>query len=207
MDAQKKTPAARERRRADVQEKRGLFILKQPDLNPNRLVFIDESGFRLGSPTRYGWSRRGEPLAGHHVCGAWTNMTMIGALALDGFRGFMTIESGTSSDVFFAFVEQQLTQRLQPDDIVVMDNLQAHKNPEVLNKIRSVGASTLFLPPYSPEWNPIERAWSKMKELIRRFETLTRETFDHAVATAMNAVTQDNIMAWVRHAGYAVSSM
>lgn len=132
-------------------------------------------------------------------------MTMIGAVALDGFRGFMTIESGTSSEVFLAFVEQQLVQHLRPDDIVVMDNLQAHKNPDVLARIRSVGASSLFLPPYSPEWNPIERVWSKMKGQIRRLETLTRETFDDAVAYAMNQISESNLLSWIRHAGYVLA--
>ncbi|MEM6559898.1 MAG: transposase, partial [Myxococcota bacterium] len=87
----KKTPAARERRRPDVEEKRALFVLMRPHLAPHRLVFLDESGFRLGSPQRYGWAPRGQPLPGFEVCGAWRTMTMIGAVALDGFRGFMTI--------------------------------------------------------------------------------------------------------------------
>ncbi|MEM6533802.1 MAG: transposase [Myxococcota bacterium] len=87
-----------------------------------------------------------------------------------------------------------------------MDDLQAHKNPNVLARIRSVGATTLFLPPYSPEWNPIERVWSKMKAQIRRMETLTRETFDDAVAYAMNQISQSNLLSWIRHAGYTLAN-
>ena len=102
-------------------------------------------------------------------------------------------------------MQQQLVQHLGPDDIVVMDNLQAHKNPDVLACIRSARASALFLPPYSPEWNPIERVWSKMKGQIRRLETLTRETFDDAVAYAMNQISESNLLSWIRHAGYVLA--
>jgi transposase len=132
---------------------------------------------------------------------------MIGALALDGFRGLMTIDAGTSTEVFLAFVEQVLAPNLRPGDIVVMDNLGAHKSPVVRQAIEAAGAASLFLPPYSPEFNPIERAWSKMKELLRRLPTLTRETFDRAVTTAMDAVDLDDIRAWTDFAGYRLTSI
>lgn len=131
---------------------------------------------------------------------------MVGALALDGFRGFMTIDAGTSTDVFLAFVEQQLAPRLKPNDVVVMDNLSAHKTPAVVAAIRTVGADVLFLPPYSPEYNPIERAWAKLKDFIRRLPTLTRAAFDAAVAAAMDAVSSDDIRGWTRFAGYDLNS-
>lgn len=131
---------------------------------------------------------------------------MIGALALDGFRGFMTIDAGTSSDVFIAFVEQQLAPNLKPGDVVVMDNLSAHKTPLVVAAIRAVGADVLFLPPYSPEFNPIERAWAKLKDFIRRLPTLTRKAFDSAVSLAMDAVSTNDIRGWVAFAGYDLNS-
>ena len=132
---------------------------------------------------------------------------MIGALALDGFRGFMTIDAGTSSDVFTAFVEQELAPKLRIGDLVVMDNLSAHKIANVVTAIRSVGADVLFLPPYSPEYNPIERAWAKLKDFIRRLPTLTREAFDTAVASAMAAISNDDIRGWTQFAGYDLNSM
>ena len=92
---------------------------------------------------------------------------MIGALALSGFRGLMTIDAGTSTDVFLAFVEQVLAPNLRPGDVVVMDNLAAHKAAIVRAAIEAVGATALFLPPYSPEFNPIERAWAKLKDFVR----------------------------------------
>ena len=131
---------------------------------------------------------------------------MIGALALDGFRGFMTIDAGTSADVFIAFVEQQLAPNLKPGDLVVMDNLSAHKTALVVAAIQSVGADVLFLPPYAPEYNPIERAWAKRKDVVRRLSTLTRDSFDSAVASAMDAVSTDDIRGWTRLPGCDLSS-
>jgi transposase len=87
-----------------------------------------------------------------------------------------------------------------------MDNLAAHKRPATLAAIRAVGADILFLPPYSPEYNPIEKAWSKLKDLLRRLSTLTRDSFDAAVVTAMDAITCADIDAWTRFAGYAIES-
>ena len=131
---------------------------------------------------------------------------MIGALALDGFRGFMTINAGTSGDVFIAFVEQELVPNLRPGDVVVMDNLAAHKIPAVRWAIQSAGADALFLPPYSPEFNPIERAWAKLKDIIRRLPTRSRGAFDAAVAAAMDAISSDDISGWTAHAGYRLTS-
>jgi transposase len=129
---------------------------------------------------------------------------MIGAIGLTGFCGFMTIDAATDADVFRAFVRHELRANLRPGDIVVMDNLSVHKDGEVLRLIRDAGADVLFLPPYSPEFNPIEKAWAKIKTLIRRADTLTRETFDEAVAAAMSAISRVDIRAWIRHAGYAL---
>jgi transposase len=129
---------------------------------------------------------------------------MIGAIALDGFRGFMTVNAPTSTDVFEAFVKQQLVPKLEPGDLVVMDNLSAHKGSDVLDAIRSAGATPLFLPPYSPEFNPIERLWSKLKDLVRRLSTKTRDEFDAAVRAAMDTISNDDIRAWTAFAGYDI---
>jgi transposase len=132
-------------------------------------------------------------------------MTMIGALALEGFRGFMTVDAGTSVDVFAAFVDNELLPRLRTDDIVVMDNLSAHRDGSVVDAIRSRGAKVLFLPPYSPEFNPIEKAWAKIKNVLRRCSTLTRDAFDKAVAQAIATISVDDIRAWTTFAGYRLN--
>lgn len=161
---------------------------------------------RLGAPTRYGWALKGCKAIGKAVHGAWRTVTMIGAVALDGFRGFVNIESGTSGDVFRAFVEQQLVPNLNAGDRVVMDNLSAHKDARAVAAIRKCGADVIFLPPYSPEYNPIEKVWSKLKEIVRRSTTDTREQFDHAVAEAMDQISESDLAAWYKHCGYALAS-
>jgi transposase len=206
MDAQKKTPIARERDRPDVEAKRSAFLLTQAKLDPTRLRFLDESGFRLGSPPHYGWAPIGQKSPGKSTQGDWTTMTMIGAIGLDGIGGFMSIDAATDAEVFRAFVRHELAQHLRPGDIVVMDNLNAHRDAESLRIIRGAGADVLYLPPYSPEYNPIEKAWSKIKEVLRRLDTLTRDAFEKALAVAMAAISCDDIRAWVQYAGYRFNS-
>lgn len=131
---------------------------------------------------------------------------MLGAMALDGFRGFMTIDSGTSVDVFDAFVTHELVPHLRKGDIVVMDNLSAHKNAGIRKKIEDAGCRVVFTPPYSPEFNPIEEAWAKLKDIVRRQRNSTRKAFDDAIAAALNAICSADILAWVTYAGYSVIS-
>jgi transposase len=204
LDTQKKTIHARELDRPEVQKRRLEFIRDQLKLATSRLVFLDESGFRLGTPPSYGWAPLGDKAPGKATHGAWKTMTMIGAIALNGWRGFMTLQAATDSEVFKAYVEQLLVPSLRRGDIVVMDNLAAHKDAQSLAAIRRAGADVMFLPPYSPDLNPIEKAWAKLKEILRRAATLTREAFDAAVAAAMDMISTDDIRAWAEHAGYAV---
>jgi transposase len=182
--------------------KRQAFVELRPSLDPNRLVFVDESGFRLGSSPRHGWAPVGKDSAGYSVQGHWQTITMLGAIALDGFRGFMTIDAGTSTDVFEAFVTHELVPNLRADDIVVLDNLSAHKGPEVRRRIEAAGCQLLFTPPYSPDFNPIEEAWAKLKDIIRRAPTRTRDAFDGAVAHAIDQVRKADILGWFNYAGY-----
>lgn len=202
MDTQKRTLVARERDAAVVQARRAAFLTAQAQLDTQRLIFVDESGFRLGAPPRFGWAPRGKDSPGKSVDGNWKTITMIGAIALDGFRGFMTINAGTSADVFLAYVQQVLSPQLRRGDIVVMDNLAAHKNAAVIDALHAVGAEPLFLPPYSPDLNPIEKTWAKLKDFVRRLPTLSRSAFDHAIAAAIEAVSLDDIRGWTQHAGY-----
>jgi transposase len=206
VDSQKKTVVAREQDRPDVQAKRAAFIAGQASLDATRLIFVDESGFRLGSPPNYGWAPVGEKAPGKATHGDWCTMTMIGAVALDGWRGFVTIDAATDGDVFLAYVEQQLVPLLRPGDIVVMDNLNSHKGPDVIAAIRAAQAQVLFLPPYSPDLNPIEKAWAKLKDILRRLPTLSRVAFDDAVALAMDCISTADIRAWTLFSGYSLTS-
>jgi len=198
----KRTPVARERERPEVAERREACADKQAGLDLSKLVFLDESGFRLGSPPHYGWAPSGAKSPGKTTQGAWRTMTMIGALAVDGWRGFITINAPTDREVLLAFVEQELVRNLRRGDVVVLDNLAAHKQGSVIAAIRAAGGDVLFLPPYSPEYNPIEQAWAKLKEIVRRRSTLTREAFDAALSAAMDEISVGDIRAWAQHAGY-----
>lgn len=186
-------------------KKRKDFKEAQDELATSKLVFLDESGFRLGTPPHYGWAPRGESSIGKAVKGHWKTVTMIGAIALDGFRGMMTIDAGTTVDVFRAYIDQVLIPKLNPGDIVVMDNLSTHKNKDIVATIKQAGADVLFTPPYSPEFNPIEKVWSKLKACMHRLDTITRDKFDAAVNTAMDTISLDDIRAWVRGAGYSIT--
>lgn len=160
---------------------------------------------RLGSPARYGWSQQGQKSYGTACGGSWKNVTMLGAIGLSGFRGFMNIESGTSVEVFRAFVEHQLVPRLREGDCVILDNLAAHKNSRTLQLILDKGATYKFLPPYSPELNPIEKMWAKLKDFVRRCVNDTREAFDDAVADAMATISEKDIEGWFSHCGYSIT--
>lgn len=134
-------------------------------------------------------------------------MTLIGAIALDGFRGLMTVDAGTGTDVMLAYTEQILVPNLNAGDIVIMDNLAAHHSEVVRHAIEAVGATVRFTPPYHPEFNPIEKTWAKLKDILRRWNTLTRQAFDDAVAEAMDLITKSDIEGWFQHAGYTLKSI
>lgn len=130
--------------------------------------------------------------------GHWKIMTILGAMSLNGMVAAMTIEEATDGDIFRAFVEQVLCPKLKPGDVVVMDNLSSHKAAAVRHSIENAGAEWIYLPPYSPDMNPIEKAWAKMKELLRAAEARTRDTLDQAIGDALRRITPENAKAWFR---------
>jgi transposase len=151
----------------------------------------------------YARAPRGKRARGRALRNRGNATTMIGAMGMDGLRTLMAIEGPTTSEVFDAFVEHMLIPELNEDDVVVLDNVGAHKPGYIAAKIRAVGAHVLFLPPYSPELNPIEMCWSKMKGVLKTIGAVTRETLDFAIAEAMKQITSDDARAWFRHCGYA----
>jgi len=130
-------------------------------------------------------------------------MTVLGAMSLRGMVATMTIESATDSDVFQSFLEQVLCPKLQPGEVVILDNLSVHKVRAVRKRIEATGGQLLYLPPYSPDLNPIAKAWSKLKQLLRAAKARTTEALDQAIAEAINAITAENAAAWFRYCGYA----
>jgi transposase len=173
-----------------------------PTLDPQRLVFLDESGSNIAMTRDYARAVCGERAEGRRPFGWGDNITLLGALTIAGLRTMMTVNGGTTGDVFLAFVNQLLVPTLQSGDIVVMDNLSAHKVAGVREAIEAVGAFVLYLPPYSFDFNPIELAWSKVKALLRSAEARSREALERAVAAAMNLITPHEAIGWFRHCGY-----
>ena len=126
-------------------------------------------------------------------------MTILGAMSLCGMIATMTIEEATDAEIFLAYVEHVLCPALKPGDVVVMDNLSSHKVNGVRKLIEEVGAEVLYLPPYSPDLNPIEKAWAKLKQLLRATKARTKEALDQAITEALKLISADNAQAWFRH--------
>jgi transposase len=152
------------------------------------------------------WGRapKGERIAEATPQGHWKVLTTLGAMSLHGIEAAMTVESATDAEVFRAYVEQVLCPKLKPGDVVILDNLSAHKVPGIRELIEARGAELLYLPPYSPDLNPIEKAWSKFKQYLRAAKARTTEALDQAVTEALKTITPDNAAAWFRHCGYGI---
>lgn len=127
-------------------------------------------------------------------------------MAQRGIVAAMTVEAATDGDVFLAYLEHVLGPQLQVGDVVVMDNLSAHKVAGVRERITARGAELLYMPPYSPDFNPIEQCWSKVKQILRTLKARTAEALEQAVAQALAAITPDNARAWFAHCGYGIQN-
>lgn len=170
-------------------------------------MFIDESGVTTEMTRRYGWAPRPERVCEAVPAGHWRTLTVLAALTTTGVLASMTIESPTDGDIFLAFVEQVLAPRLEPGHVVILDNLGAHKVPGVRPLIEDRGAQLLYLPPYSPDFNPIEQAWSKLKQLLRGAKARVLEQLEPAIAHALSAITAHNAQAFFRHCGYGIQQL
>lgn len=153
---------------------------------------------------RYGRAPRGQRVAEGTPAGHWRTLTLLGAMSTQGVIAAMTVESPTDGDVFLAYVAQVLCPRLQAGQVVVMDNLPAHKVDGVRRLIEATGAELLYLPPYSPDFNPIEQAWSKIKQQLRSAKARTVESLEAAITQALAQVTANNASAWFANCGYAI---
>jgi transposase len=182
--------------------KRSLWQQETSQIDPSRLIFLDESGVTTEMTRRYGRAARGERVAEGTPAGHWRTLTVLGAIRMSGWAATMTIEAATDGEIFVAYLEQVLCPQLQPGDIVVMDNLSAHKVGGVRNVIEPTGAQLWYLPPYSPDFNPIEKCWSQVKQLLRAAKARSLANLEQAVAQALAAVTPQNVQACFRHCGY-----
>jgi transposase len=172
---------------------------------PADLVFLDESGITTALVRRYARAPGGRRAVGTVPAGHWTQLTVVGALSLAGLGACMTVNAPTDREVFLAFVRHLLVPTLRPGQVVVLDNLNAHKTSAVRALIEAAGCRLLFLPPYSPDLNPIEQAWSKLKTLLRGAAARTREALEAALKMFLDTIPSADARAWFAHAGYSLT--
>ena len=153
---------------------------------------------------RYGRAQFGRRVAEAVPKNFGLNVTILGALSCTGLDAVMTVEGATDTAVFRAYVEQVLVPTLVADDVVVMDNLSVHKVSGIREAIEATGARLIYLPPYSPDYSPIESCWSKLKAILRKAKARSREALDEALTQAIEHITQSDAKGWFKLCGYAV---
>lgn len=165
---------------------------------------MDESGSNLALTRLYGRAAPGERVAEGVPQNYGENVTMLAAIGLGGLQAPMTVNGAVDGAVFLAYVREVLCPTLSAGDIVVMDNLKAHKVAGVAEAIEAAGARVEYLPPYSPDMNPIEKCWSKVKTYLRKAKARTREALEAALKQALLTITEADARAWFAHCGYPV---
>lgn len=174
----------------------------QPELDPSRMVFVDETGASTKMARLYGRALRGKRCVSAVPHGHWKTTTFVGGLRLSGMTAPMVLDGPMNGPAFLAWVEQELAPTLSPGDIVVMDNLPAHKPAAVRAAIERCGAELRYLPPYSPDLNPIEMAYSKLKALLKKAAARTIDTLWTAIADAIGKITRQDCLGFFNAAGY-----
>lgn len=201
----KKTLRAAEQDRPDVAARRRIWRAAQPFVDADKLVFIDETGASTKMTRLYGRAPRGRRLLAKAPFGHWMTTTFVAALRRDGLTAPMVLDGPMTGEAFLAYVEQVLIPTLVPDDIVVMDNLPAHKIAAVRAAIDAAGAQLFLLPPYSPDMNPIEMAFAKLKTLLRQAPERTRDGLWRRIGDLLDQFTPDECANYLRAAGYGGS--
>jgi transposase len=169
-----------------------------------KLVFLDESGAKTNMTRTRGRAPRGVRVIDKVPHGHWATTTMISAIRTTGPCAAAVVTGATDSDVFLAYVQHVLVPELKPGDVVILDNLQPHKAKGGREMIEAAGAKLLYLPPYSPDFNPIENMWSKVKQHLRSAAARTFDALQEAVTAALETITPSDCAGYFRHCGYAI---
>ena len=178
----------------------------QPLREVGQYVFLDECGVTTDLLRRYGRSPRGTRLHDHTPCSHWQTHTVIAGLRLDGLTAPAVFDGPIDSPTFLAYVDQVLVPTLRPGDVVVLDNLAVHKQPAIRAAIEAAGAQVRFLPPYRPDFNPIEQAFAKLKAFLRAARPRNFDQVCELIATALRLFTPTECANYVRHSGYRVAT-
>jgi len=171
-------------------------------VNPERLIFVDECGTHTSLGPIYGYAPRGERLYLSVPRNRGKNTTLLSSMSLEGMGSSLTVEGSTTARVFETYVEKVLAPSLKEGQVVVMDNLSAHKPKRIRELIEQQGCELVYLPSYSPDYNPIEEAFAKIKHLLRKAAARTKEALIEAIAAAISAITAEDIRGYFEHAGY-----
>jgi len=198
----KKTGHASEQEREDVEASREAWFQGQLDLDPRKLVFIDETSISTSMARRFGWAPRGERCRAPIPFGHWKTTTFVAGLRVDRIDAPMMIDGALDGEAFRAYVEQFLAPTLSTGDTVVMDNVPLHKVAGVGEAIAARGANVLYLPAYSPDFNPIEKFFSQFKSILQRIAARTADALEAAVAEALQTVTPDECRNYFAASGY-----
>jgi transposase len=194
---------ALEQLRPDVAHKRRRWQALQPRLDPDKLVFIDETWVKTNMAPLRGWGPKGERIKAYAPHGRWQTLTFLGALRTSGLTAPCVFDGPINGEAFRAWVEQVLVPTLIPGEIVMMDNLGSHKGPDVRQMIRNAGARLWFLPAYSPDFNPIEQTFSKIKEAMRKAQQRTIDAVIAETGRIVQAISPAECRNYIVGAGYA----
>ena len=198
MDAEKKTLEASERK----EEERKQWREQAQEFDSSSLVFLDESGSNIALTRLYARAPRGTRARGSLPRNRRKNVTLLASLSLSGIGETMILEGAANAQVFEIYIEQILAPSLQAGQMVIMDNLSIHKGQKVRQAIEARGCQLRFLPAYSPDFSPIEEAFSKIKAALRRAGARTHEALQEAIGQALLTVTSADASGWFRHCGY-----
>jgi transposase len=193
---------AAEQQRPDVAQKRRWWNILVQSKACRRLVFFDETGADTKMTRRYGWGPRSSRVIGHVPQGHWKTTTFAAALRASGVIAPLVLDGAMNGECFLAYVRQFLVPALEPGDLVVMDNLSCHKQSGVGEAIREAGAEVYYLPPYSPDLNPIEKMFSKLKTLLRTSAERTTEALWNRIGTLLDEFTPSECQNYIRSCGY-----
>nr|WP_303652444.1 IS630 family transposase [Paludisphaera mucosa] len=200
--SQKKSRRAAEQDRPGLKAERAAWRDEFATLDPTRLVFVDETGSSTAMDRTHGRSPSGVRVDGPVPHGHWKVVTLTAAVRLGGVGACLAFDGATDSAAFETYVERCLAPTLRPGDVVILDNLSCHKTAEAARLIAAAGAELRFLPPYSPDLNPIERMFSKVKAWLRSAKARTIGGLIEAMGDALRAVRPADVLGWFRHSGY-----
>lgn len=199
MDAKKKTLRASEQDETARATWRG----QAGELDSRQLVFLDECGSHIAMTPRYARSPRGKRATGAVPRNYGANMTLVASLSLQGMGEALILDGAADASAFALYIEHILAPSLRPGQIVILDNLSIHQGTRVRQAIEAKGCRLLFLPAYSPDFSPIEEAFSKLKTFLRRVGARTREALQEAIAQALTLITAQDARGWFAHCGYS----